>query len=121
VILVDSSIWIRHLRTGDAELERLLLRREVFMHPFVLGELALGDLRARRPVLSVLEDLPGAETATHHEVMSLIETERLHARGIGYVDAHLLASTLLTADALLWTADRRLKAAAITLGVAFPA
>lgn len=90
------------------------------MHPFVLGELALGDLRPRRDILMGLEDLPHADMALHDEVMSLIETEHLYARGIGYVDAHLLASTLLTVETLLLTADRRLKETAIDLGVAFP-
>lgn len=120
MILVDSSVWVRHLRTGDGELGRLLQRREVLMHPFVLGELALGDLQPRRPVLAGLQDLPGAEIAAHDEVMALVEAERLYARGIGYVDAHLLASTLLTPEALLWTADRRLGEAASALGIAFP-
>jgi predicted nucleic acid-binding protein len=112
VILVDTSVWIDHLRAGNWELSALLSRNAVLMHPFVLGELACGNLANRNEVLELLADLPGAREAHHHEVLYFIETYRLMGRGIGYVDAHLLAATALNAPAKLWSFDRSLQKAA---------
>lgn len=119
MILVDTSVWIDHLRWGDAELSTLLNQSRVLVHPAVIAELALGQLSQRAEILDLLSNLPQATKATEGEVLSLIETHRLFGRGIGYVDAHLLAATLLTADARLWTRDKRLASAASDLGVVF--
>jgi len=108
MILVDTSVWVDHLRAGDDGLAELLHHGRVLMHPFVLGELALGSLLQRRLVLDSLQDLPNAITASDAEVLILIETAGLSGAGIGYVDAHLLASVRLTPDASLWTRDKRL-------------
>lgn len=118
MILVDTSVWIDHLRAGDLELASLLERREALAHPWVTGELALGQLSNRQEVLRLLGALPSAPVATAQEVLTLIETHRLFGLGIGYVDVHLLASTLLTGEARLWTRDQRLAAVASRLGVA---
>ena len=119
MILVDTSVWVGHLRTGDATLIRRLDDGEVLIHPFVIGELALGNLRQRNAVLDALSDLPRAQVATDAEALHLIDAHNLHGRGIGYVDVHLLAASRLTAGAELWTHDRRLHTVAETLGVAF--
>jgi predicted nucleic acid-binding protein len=117
VILVDTSVWIDHLRIGDPKLTRLLQDAQVLAHPWVIGELALGQLSGRSEILGLLSNLPLATVATDAEVMTLIETQRLFGLGIGYVDAHLLAATLLTTDASLWTRDKRLAAASTDLGI----
>ncbi|HZZ36171.1 MAG TPA: PIN domain-containing protein [Caulobacteraceae bacterium] len=118
MILVDSSVWVDHLRGGDDVLIGKLDAGEVLTHPFVIGELALGNLRDRDTVLGVLGGLPAALVATEAEVLELIHRNRLFGLGIGYVDAHLLASARLTPGASLWTRDRRLVDVASGLGVA---
>ncbi len=118
MILVDTSLWIDHLREADARLTQLLTSGQVLAHPFVTGELALGNLRNRAAVLGALQDLPQASVATETEVLHLITTKGLFGLGIGYIDAHLLASVLLTPGALLWTRDKRLLAASAQLSVA---
>jgi len=118
MILVDSSVWIDHLRTGDQRLFDLLAAEEVLGHPFITGEIALGHLSHRDDVLNDLRDLPQAEVASEEEVLSLIDRQSLFGRGIGYVDAHLLAAVRLTADAKLWTRDRRFQTVAAELGLA---
>jgi predicted nucleic acid-binding protein len=118
VILVDTSVWVEHPRTGNEELTALLNGGEVLGHPFVIGELALGDLRPRDPFLSDLRDLPQAIVAEDEEVLRMINRQTLFGRGIGYVDAHLLAAARLTTDSKLWTRDRRLQAVAAELGLA---
>ena len=118
MILVDTSIWIDHLRQGDPTLAGLLNADQVYMHPFIIGEIALGKLPRRASLLRDLMDLPMAAPATPDEVLSFIEGERLHGLGIGYVDAHLLAATRLSPDAALWTRDRRLGGIATRLGLA---
>lgn len=117
MILVDTSVWIDHLRAGDTELVTLLHDGVVLTHPWVTGELALGHLSQRSEVLGLLHNLPQATVATDAEVLDLIETHQLSGVGIGYVDAHLLAATLLSAEARLWTRDRRLAAAAARLHI----
>jgi predicted nucleic acid-binding protein len=118
VILVDSSVWVDHLRSGDATLARLLNDGRVIAHPFVVGELALGSLRQRELILTALQDLPQAVVASDIEVLRFINQQALYGLGIGYVDAHLLASVRLTAGGSLWTRDRRLQSVADRLGVA---
>jgi predicted nucleic acid-binding protein len=118
VILVDSSVWIEHLRLASAILGALLDAGEVLGHPFVMGELALGNLRRRDDILRVLRRLPQANSASHGEVLRFIDREALFGRGIGYVDAHLLAAARLTPGSRLWTRDRRLHAVAAQLGLA---
>ena len=118
MILVDTSAWIDHLRTGDDALVRALDDGEVVTHPFVIGELACGNLRNRADVLRLLEDLPRARGATHEEVMAMVERRQLMGMGIGYVDAHLLAAAALTPSTSLWTRDKRLSGAAARLGLA---
>jgi predicted nucleic acid-binding protein len=108
VILVDTSVWVDHLRAGKPALVHLLDHGLVLAHPWVTGELALGHLSQRQDILGLLTGLPSAEIATDAEVLGLIEAEQLYGLGIGYVDAQLLAATRLTADARLWTADKRL-------------
>jgi predicted nucleic acid-binding protein len=115
VILVDTSVWIDHLRSGDPMLAQALESGQVMMHPFVVGELACGNLEQRDEVLRLLGDLPAAPTATDSEVLDLIERRALMGRGIGYIDVHLLASTALAADARIWTRDRPLARAAAEL------
>jgi hypothetical protein len=121
VILVDTSIWVDHLRSADAMLAALLNAGEVLAHPFVIGEIALGNLRQRDHVLVALLDLPAAVIATDSEVLEYIDRHALFGRGVGYVDAHLLASTALTAGSKLWTRDKRLRGVAAMLGFATPA
>jgi predicted nucleic acid-binding protein len=118
MILVDTSVWIEHLRSASAILTELLDDGEVLGHPFVLGELALGSLRQRDDVLRVLRRLPQATSASYREVLQFIDRQMLFGRGIGYVDAHLLAAARLTAGSKLWTRDRRLHAVAAQLGLA---
>ncbi len=119
MILVDTSVWIDHLRAGNETLVRLLERGAVLVHPWVVGELALGQLRQRREVIALLNSLPQATAATPLEVLTLIEHQELYGIGIGYVDAQLLAATKLTDGATLWSNDRRLGAATSRLGCAF--
>ena len=109
MILVDTSVWVDHLRAADRALRRLLEAGEIVTHPFVIGELALGDLRQREFILNTLRDLPQTIVASDQEVLHFIHRYRLFGSGIGYVDAHLLAATRLTAGTVLWTRDQRLR------------
>ena len=118
MILVDTAVWIDHLRAGDAELAALLEHGAVLAHPWVTGELALGQLRGRAEILRLLDDLPQATVATPAELLVFIARHELFGLGIGYVDAQLLAATMLTDGARLWTRDRRLLATAERLGAA---
>lgn len=119
MILVDTSVWIDHLRSGESALVTALEGAQVLMHPFVIGELACGNLENRAEVLKLLGDLPASPTAMDSEVLGLIERRALMGRGIGYIDAHLLASTALADDARIWTRDQRLAVAAADLELAF--
>ncbi|HET6655459.1 MAG TPA: type II toxin-antitoxin system VapC family toxin [Gammaproteobacteria bacterium] len=120
MILVDTSVWIDHFRSGDTALAALLDRGEVLSHPLVLGELACGNIGNRVETLHLLSHLPQALTATDAEVLGFIEHNQLMGRGIGYIDAHLLAATALSDASRLWTRDKRLAtvAAEMNLGVA---
>lgn len=119
MILVDTSVWVDHLRTGDSSLAAALEEGLVVMHPFVVGELACGNLANRVEVLTLLENLAKAPVATDAEVLAFIEARSLMGRGIGYVDAHLLASAALAADTQLWSRDRRVVAVAAAMNLAF--
>ena len=119
MILVDTTVWIDHLRSAEPALAEALEGGRVLIHPFVLGELACGNLENRSEVLRLLGDLPAAPTATDSEALEFIERHSLSGRGIGYIDVHLLASTALDGAARLWTRDRRLSAAAAELELAF--
>lgn len=118
MILVDTSVWVDHLRSGDETLGAMLDAGRVLTHPFVIGEVALGSLRRRGLILSAMSDLPFGEVATDTEVLALIDRCALSGRGVGYVDAHLLACAFLTAGTKLWTRDGRLRDVASNLGVA---
>lgn len=118
MILVDTSVWVDHLRAADAMLEELLGNGVVLAHPFVIGELALGHLRQRNRVLSDLLELPQAMVASDDEVLHFIGRHELSGRGIGYVDVHLLAAVRLTTGATIWTRDQRLQEAAKRLSIA---
>jgi predicted nucleic acid-binding protein len=120
VILVDTSVWIDHLRFTNQRLATLLMNNSVLAHPFVTGELALGTLRDPENVLGSLGKLPEAVKAEDAEVLQLIRTRNLAGVGIGYVDSHLLASTLLSPGASFWTYDKRLAAVASRLALAPP-
>jgi len=115
LILVDTSVWVDHLRRGDAGLVELLDRSAVITHPFVVGEIACDSLRDRDLVLDLMQDLPAALVATPDEVLKFIGIHALHGKGIGYVDVHLLASDALTPGARLWTRDARLRQLAVSL------
>ncbi len=118
MILVDASVWIDHLRADDERLAALLDGDEVLGHPYIMGEIALGSLQQREFVLRALRRLPQATVASDQEVLCLIDRQPLFGRGIGYVDAHLLAAARLTADTRLWTRDKRLQTVAAELGLA---
>jgi predicted nucleic acid-binding protein len=120
VTLVDTSVWIDHLRSGDPQLTTLLTNHSVLAHPFVIGELALGNLRQPEIVIASLDRLPKAVKAEDGEVLQFIRKGKMAGLGIGYVDAHLLASALLTADTTFWTRDKRLREVAQHLSLAAP-
>lgn len=119
MILVDTAVWIDHLRTGNAALVELLDRSSVIAHPWVIGELALGNLSNRAEILGLLHGLPQATVARHDEMLGLIEHDGLYGTGLGYVDAQLLAASMLTPDTRLWSTDKQLVAVATRLGLSF--
>ena len=118
MILADSSIWVDHLRRKDATMEARLGERSIVIHPFIIGEVALRHLAHRAEVLLRLHWLPRATIADAREVLRFIDRHKLIGTGVGYVDAHLLASCRLTPDTLLWTRDKRLHAVANRLSLA---
>ena len=115
-MLVDTSVWVDHLRKRNSTLVSLLESGEVLTHPFVIGELACGDLAQRAKVLSALGELPTVPSASHAEVLDFLETRKLMGRGLGWIDLHLLASSII-AKVPLWSADKRLSAVAREIGV----
>jgi len=119
MMLIDTSVWINHLRAGDKNLVTLLNSSQVLAHPFVIGELACGNLHQRDDVLRLLNDLPQAPVASHEEVLHFIESNKLMGQGIGYIDTHLLASAALADTALIWTRDQRLQKIARKLKLVF--
>lgn len=118
MVLVDTSVWVRHLRQGEPNLERLLTDGEVMCHPFVVGELACGSIRNRTEILSLLQILPLATEATHDEVLQFIERNHMMGKGLGYIDVHLCASAILS-SVPMWTYDRRLKETNERLGIGY--
>ncbi len=117
MLLVDTSVWVDHLRRGNPGLAPRLMRAEVLCHPFVIGELACGRLKQRREILTRLTALPQAPVADHDEVLAFVEAHALMGAGIGWIDAHLLVSAHL-ARVGLWSLDRPLVSAARSLGIA---
>ena len=111
MVLVDTSVWVNHLRHGNARLKTLLEDAEVACHPMIIGEIACGGLHQRREILTLLEALPTVVVADHREVLHFIDEKLLAGAGIGYIDAHLLASAFLS-DTRIWTEDNHLKKAA---------
>jgi predicted nucleic acid-binding protein len=118
VVIVDTSIWVNHLRRGSRQLEELLLDARVVCHPFIIGELACGNIKNRGEFLSLLHSLPIVTVVTLDELLFFIERNKLMGKGIGFVDAHLLASAQLSRLAL-WTSDRALKLVASELKLAY--
>jgi hypothetical protein len=118
MVLVDSSIWVTHLRQESRQLEKLLMDAEVMCHPFIIGELACGNLKNRNEIISLLQSLPMAPTIEFDEFLFFIDRNHLMGKGIGFVDVHLLASAQLTGIPL-WTADKRLKSGANQLELTF--
>jgi predicted nucleic acid-binding protein len=118
MILVDTSVWVEHFRSGTIGLEMLLIDEQVFCHPFIIGELACGNLKNRTEILSLLQDLPMASRADDDEVIQFIEDHNLMGKGLGYIDIHLLMAALLTRIPL-WTIDKRLHEVSLTLLAAY--
>ena len=118
MLLVDTSVWVRHLREGDPALEKLLNNGEVMCHPYIVGELACGNLKNRNEVLLLLQLLPPATLAHHEEVLQFIEENQLMGKGLGYIDVHLSASAVLT-GVQMWTYDRRLNEMNEALGIRY--
>jgi len=118
MVLVDTSIWISHFREGNLHLKKLLLDESVACHPFVIGELACGNLRKRKKIISLLQALPQSLVADHDEILEFIEHRKLMGIGIGFIDVHLLASALLT-KLPLWTADRKLHTTASKFNILY--
>jgi len=118
MILVDTSLWVTHLRKGHPDLAALLEEGKVSIHPFIIGELACGNLRNRSEILSLLNSLPVSVVAQHEEIMTFIDRHRLMGKGLGYVNVHLLAATVLS-DIQLWTEDKALASASKVMGMEF--
>jgi len=118
MVLVDTSVWVAHLRRGDIGLETLLNEGHVVCHPFIVGELACGNLKNRSGILSLLQALPLATLAEHEEVMRFIEKYSLMGKGLGYIDMHLLASAILS-RVPVWTLDKKLKQVSSKLGLEY--
>ena len=108
LILVDTSVWVKHLREGDQNLNRLLEQGLVACHPLIVGELACGGIKNRNEIISLLNDLPSTDILEHHEIMDFIEYREIMNKGLGYVDVHLLASAIVS-ETPLWTFDRALR------------
>ena len=118
MVLVDTSVWVAHLREGAVGLDALLNEGHVLCHPFVIGELACGNLKNRIEILSLLQALPAAVRAEHEEVMHFIVEHGLMGKGLGYVDAHILVAAALT-QAPLWTFDKKLQESSSRLGLSY--
>jgi len=116
MVLVDTSVWVNHLRDGDQHLEKLLFDGDVICHSHIIGELACGNIKNRKEIISLLQSLPTAANVEFQEFLYFIEQNQLYGKGVGFVDIHLLASAQLD-QIPLWTTDRRLKVAATELGL----
>lgn len=119
MVLVDTSVWVAHLRNGNERLAALLHEGRVLCHPWIVGELACGNLKNRGPILRFLQQLPMTAVAQHEEVMIFIERHALMGKGLGWIDTHLLASALLS-KVPLWTLDKSLNRISSSLGVSYP-
>jgi predicted nucleic acid-binding protein len=118
MVLVDTSVWVSHLRNGDVGLDRLLNDGKVVSHPFIIGELACGNLKNRHEILLYLQSLPMAILAEDGEVLKFIENHQLMGKGLGYVDVHLIAAAVLT-DIPLWTFDKTLDKVTRKIGIKY--
>jgi predicted nucleic acid-binding protein len=118
MVITDTSIWVTHLRQGSRQLEKLLIDAEVMCHPFIIGELACGNLKNRNEIISLLQSLPMAPTIEFDELLFFIDRNDLMGKGVGFVDVHLLASAQLE-GVTLWTADKKLKSSADRLELTF--
>jgi predicted nucleic acid-binding protein len=118
MVLVDTSVWVHHLREGNSELEKLLNDAQVMCHPFIIGEIACGNVKNRTGILTFLQLLPLVTQAKHEEVMEFIETNKLMGRGLGYIDVHLSASAKLT-GVPMWTFDKKLDKTIKEMGISF--
>jgi predicted nucleic acid-binding protein len=118
MVLVDTSVWVRHLREGDADLEHLLNNGEVMCHPYIVGELACGNIKNRHEVLSLLQLLPPAVLARHEETLQFIEINHLMGKGLGCIDVHLAASAALS-GVLLWSYDKKLDEVSEVMGIRY--
>jgi predicted nucleic acid-binding protein len=116
VVLVDTSVWINHFKSGNNYLSDLLLRQKVLVHPFVVGELACGSLKNREIILQYLDDLPKSLCPDHDEAINFLNARELYSKGLGWIDINLLLSTIYS-ESKLWTMDQRLRAIAIKSGV----
>jgi predicted nucleic acid-binding protein len=118
IILVDTSVWIKHLREGDKNLVRLLEQGFVTCHPFIIGELACRGIKNRHEIIGLLNDLPSTDILDHYDIIEFIEYRKIMNKGIGYVDVHLLASALVS-ETPLWTFDKALKKVANQLSIEY--
>lgn len=118
LVLADTSIWVKHFREGQKHFYSLLDEGLIACHPFIIGELACGNLKNRSEILPLLEALPKVDVLEHNEVMAFIESRKLMGIGIGYIDTHLLGSSLLS-NIPLWTFDKSLVKAAMSLGIVY--
>jgi predicted nucleic acid-binding protein len=118
MVLVDTSVWVFHLRAGNAELETLLNKSQVMCHQYVIGEIACGNIKNRTEILTLLQRLPQVTHAKHEEVMGFIETHKLMGKGLGYIDLHLAVSAKLSGISM-WTLDKRLDETNKELGINF--
>ena len=117
-ILVDTSVWIKHLREGDQDLTQLLEQGLVACHPFIIGEIACGGIKNRYEIIDLLNDLPSTDILDHSDIMEFIENRKIMNKGIGYIDVHLLGSALVS-ETPLWTYDKALKKIAIQLSIEY--
>jgi len=116
MVLVDTSVWVDHFRSGNSQLVKLLDDGDVICHHFIIGELACGNIKNRKQILSLLRALPMAIQASHQEVLEFIEIKKLSGKGLGYIDMHLLAAAFLS-DAVFWPLDKKLNTIALALKV----
>ena len=118
MILVDTSVWIDHFKRSNKKFSELLENEQVVCHPFVIGELACGNLKKREEILELLEALPKSMLAKQDEVLELIKSGKLYGKGIGWIDAHLITSAILE-NILIWTRDKRLKSICESLKISY--
>lgn len=118
MVIVDTSVWVRHFRSGERHLSFLLEEGEVVCHPFIIGELACGNLKNRRQILGLLQALPSTPTVDNEEILFFIEQNKMMGTGLGLIDVHLLASARLSRISL-WTSDTELRSAARKLKLSY--